>query len=79
MYITHIFHIFQVNIWQRDKVTQYSVLSEKWVQYIDSDTCQKIEPDGFNQYVTFDKFCTNFELGNTDLDSDCSDYLSNYR
>lgn len=53
--------------------TESPVLVERFSKYIDPSTCRKTYTDGFNRYVTFDKFCIYSELGNNNLDIDCSD------
>jgi len=49
------------------------VLLERFFKYIDIKTCRIINAHEFQQYVTFDKFCTETKLGNTNLDSDSRD------
>jgi len=51
-------------------VTEKPVLLERYFNYIDSNTCRKIKTEGFNQYVTFDKFCVETQFDNTNLASD---------
>lgn len=77
MYITQIFQIFQVTIWDKKNITQIPILSNRWFQYIDPGTCRNINLGGFNAYVTFDKFCTDNILGNTNLESVCTDKRGN--
>jgi len=71
------FHTFQIDLWDPKNDSQIPVLLERFFQYIDSATCRQIYPDEFDLYVTFDKFCTDYKLGNTNLDSDFSDNRSN--
>lgn len=77
MYIIQHFHTFQVNIWDSKDDSQNPVLLEKNFKYIDPGTCRKISPNKFYQFVTFDKFCTNFTQGNTILDSNFNYNSSN--
>ncbi|KAL4112689.1 hypothetical protein QTP88_016431 [Uroleucon formosanum] len=62
-----------VTIWDKKNITQIPILSNRWFQYIDPGTCRNINLGGFNAYVTFDKFCTDNILGNTNLESVCTD------
>ncbi|XP_022182774.1 uncharacterized protein LOC111042453 isoform X2 [Myzus persicae] len=43
--------------------TSKFVLIDKLIQYIDHTTCQKMYSNGFLQFLTFDKFCTDNKLG----------------
>ncbi|XP_016655958.1 modular serine protease isoform X2 [Acyrthosiphon pisum] len=49
-----------VSLWNEKNDSQILVLLERSVQYIDPVTCRHIKPDVFDQYVTIDKFCSNF-------------------
>ncbi|XP_029342388.1 uncharacterized protein LOC115033024 isoform X1 [Acyrthosiphon pisum] len=44
------------------------VLLERFFKYFDIKTCRTINALDFNQYVTFDKFCTETKLGQMNLD-----------
>ncbi|XP_060881629.1 uncharacterized protein LOC132953090 [Metopolophium dirhodum] len=41
--------------------------------YIDHNTCRKLHTDGFQRFVTFDKFCVDTKLSNSNLNSDHGD------
>jgi len=40
-----------------------SILKLYTLPYIDRETCQEMYTDGFENYVTKDKFCTGYKLG----------------
>jgi len=72
LYIIQLLHTFQVNFLYWSNVTQNFGFLERSLEYIDRGTCRNIDPDKFDLYVTYDKFCTDNKLGNTNLDSGCS-------
>ncbi|XP_060881631.1 uncharacterized protein LOC132953091 isoform X2 [Metopolophium dirhodum] len=49
-----------VSLWNKKNDSQILVLLERSVQFINPITCRSIKPDVFDQYVTIDKFCSNF-------------------
>ncbi|CAI6368896.1 unnamed protein product [Macrosiphum euphorbiae] len=49
-----------VSLWDQKNDSKIPFLSERSVQYIDPGTCRSIKPEEFYQYVTVDKFCSNF-------------------
>ncbi|XP_016661872.1 uncharacterized protein LOC107884408 [Acyrthosiphon pisum] len=65
-------------VWKSENGKKVDVTFESTLPYIDHSTCRKINTDGFNQFVTFDKFCTYNKLGIINLDSDCSDESSDF-
>jgi len=44
-----------------------SILKLYTLPYIDRKTCQEMYTDGFENYVTKDKFCTGYKLGKKKL------------
>lgn len=44
-----------------------SILKLYTLPYIDRKTCQEMYRDGFENYVTKDKFCTGYKLGKKKL------------
>lgn len=44
-----------------------SILKLFTLPYIDRETCQQMYTNGFQNYVTKDKFCTDYKLGNKTL------------
>jgi len=44
-----------------------SILKLYTLPYIDRMTCQGMYTNGFQNYVTIDKFCTGYQLGNKNL------------
>jgi len=58
--------------------TENPVLLERYFNYIDPSICRQQKTYGFNQYVTFDKFCASTRLGNTNLASDRIDKGINF-
>ncbi|XP_016661869.1 uncharacterized protein LOC100160377 isoform X2 [Acyrthosiphon pisum] len=53
-----------------------SVLLESSLPFIDHSTCRKMNIDGFNQFVTFDKFCTHNKLGQRMLNENAGSGIS---
>ncbi|XP_029344853.1 suppressor of tumorigenicity 14 protein homolog [Acyrthosiphon pisum] len=51
--------------------TQHEI--NTYFKYIDHNTCRKLHTDGFQRFVTFDKFCVDTKLSNTNLNSDYGD------
>lgn len=73
--LKHFFLLLQIVFSNIDTIngTSKFVLIDKLIQYIDHTTCQKMYSNGFLQFLTFDKFCTDNKLGNTSLDFNRSD------
>ncbi|XP_029344850.1 modular serine protease-like [Acyrthosiphon pisum] len=59
-----------INLWNKKNDSQIPVLFERFIQYSEPATCRQTYPDEFNLYVTFDKFCTDYKLGEMLYDRD---------
>lgn len=44
-----------------------SILKLYTLPYIDHKTCKEMYTNGFQNYVTYDKFCTGYKLGNKNI------------
>jgi len=70
--------LLQVIVRGSEYATEGPVLLETFVQYISHTDCRKMYSDGFLQRLTFDKFCADINLGNTNLDSNRSNESINF-
>eukprot|EP00102_Acyrthosiphon_pisum_P015054 XP_008185439.2 PREDICTED: limulus clotting factor C-like isoform X2 [Acyrthosiphon pisum] len=66
----------KIVVWKSENGKKVDVTFESTLPYIDHSTCRKINTDGFNQFVTFDKFCTYNKLGQKVLPEDAGSGIS---